>query len=51
MSQVLCLAFVKVIYRVFQLGCAIALPFIWALFVVLWLVTKIVDCLTGGEQK
>ena len=24
MSQVLCLAFVKVIYRVFQLGCAIA---------------------------
>ena len=51
MSQVLCLAFVKVIYRVFQLGCAIALPFVWLLFVVVWLVTQIVDCLTGGEQK
>lgn len=51
MSQVLCLAFVKVIYRVFQLGCAIALPFIWSLLLIAWLVTQIVDCLTGGEQK
>ncbi len=51
MSQVLCLAFVKVIYKVFQLGCAIALPFLWALFVVVWLVTTIADFLTGSNQK
>lgn len=51
MSQPICLICMKVVYIVFQIGCVIALPFIWALFVVVWLVTLIVDCLIGGGQK
>ncbi len=51
MSQPFCLICMKAVYRVFQIGCAIALPFLWALFVVVWLVTTIADFLTGSNQK
>ena len=50
MKHSICLVCVKIVYRVFQLMCLVALPILWLLTVLAWIGTQFVDAVLFNEE-
>lgn len=46
----ICLVCVKIVYRLFQIACLVALPILWLLTVLSWIGTQVVDAVLFNED-